>query len=172
MVIGAFYSEVGTTLIRDISRLDVDVDRVRKDLELKNDWPDEEFLRAAERIRSYQYTIVAERSDIEVLRDFVIQKREFLLRLLENPNLLEHEEFTELLWAVFHLTEELAVRKDLMTIPDSDLQHLTNDTKRAYTLFIREWLNYMKHLKDDYPYLFSLAVRTNPFNPDAVPEVH
>jgi hypothetical protein len=73
---------------------------------------------------------------------------------------------------VFHLTEELAVRKDLMTIPDSDLQHLTNDTKRAYTLFIREWLNYMKHLKDDYPYLFSLAVRTNPFNPDAVPEVH
>jgi hypothetical protein len=29
----------------------------------------------------------------------------------------------------------------------------------------------MKHLKIDYPYLFSLAVRTNPFNPDASPEV-
>jgi hypothetical protein len=29
----------------------------------------------------------------------------------------------------------------------------------------------MKHLKEDYPYLFSLAVRTNPFNPDASPVI-
>lgn len=30
---------------------------------------------------------------------------------------------------------------------------------------------YMKHLKEDYPYLFSLAVRTNPFDPNASAEV-
>jgi len=29
-----------------------------------------------------------------------------------------------------------------------------------------QWLAYMKHLKKEYPYLFSLAVRTNPFDPD------
>jgi hypothetical protein len=29
----------------------------------------------------------------------------------------------------------------------------------------------MQHLKTDYPYLFSLAVRTNPFDPDAKVEV-
>jgi hypothetical protein len=29
----------------------------------------------------------------------------------------------------------------------------------------------MEHLKNDYPYLFSLAVRTNPFNPNATVEV-
>jgi hypothetical protein len=171
MVIGAFYSEVGTGFIRHISSLDMEADKVRKDLELKTDWPDKEFQEAAERIKSYQYKIAAQRSDLKALRDFLVQKRDFLLGLLENPNLLEHEEFTELLWAVFHLTEELAVRKDLMTIPDPDVNHLTNDAKRAYSLLIREWLSYMKHLKNDYPYLFSLAVRTNPFNLEAAPEV-
>ena len=29
----------------------------------------------------------------------------------------------------------------------------------------------MEHLKTDYPYLFALAVRTNPFDPDARVEV-
>jgi hypothetical protein len=138
---------------------------------LKADWPDKEFLEAAERIKSYQFNIVAQRSDMKVLRDYLVQKRDFLLGLLENPNLLEHDEFTELLWAVFHLTEELTVRKNLMATPDSDVIHLVSDAKRAYSLLIREWLRYMKHLKNDYPYLFSLAVRTNPFNPEAVPEV-
>jgi len=32
-------------------------------------------------------------------------------------------------------------------------------------------LAYMKHLKKEYPYLFSLAVRTNPFDPGASVEV-
>jgi hypothetical protein len=29
----------------------------------------------------------------------------------------------------------------------------------------------MKHLKDNYPYLFSLAMRTNPFDHEASPVV-
>jgi len=93
------------------------------------------------------------------------------LRLLENPNLLEHESFTELLWAVFHLTEELCSRVDLKQFPDADFQHLSGDIKRAYVLLIAEWLAYMKHLRDSYPYLFSLAARMNPFDPKASPIV-
>ena len=108
---------------------------------------------------------------MEVLKNFLTGKRSFLLGLLENPNLLEHESFTDLLWAVFHLTEELNSRADTTGLPDTDYEHLSGDIKRAYVLLISEWLSYMKHLKVDYPYLFSLAVRTNPFDPDALPEV-
>ena len=71
--------------------------------------------------------------------------------------------FTDLLWAVTHLTEELSHRKDLKTLPNADYEHLSGDIKRAYIMLITEWLAYMKHLKESYPYLFSLAVRTNPF---------
>jgi hypothetical protein len=34
-----------------------------------------------------------------------------------------------------------------------------------------EWVEYMKHLKNEYPYLFSFAMRTNPFDDKATIEV-
>ena len=93
------------------------------------------------------------------------------MRLLENPNLLEHDTFTDALWAVFHLTEELTQRTDLHLLTVSDRKHLAGDAQRGYVLLIKEWLAYMAHLKNRYPYLFSLALRTNPFDPFATPEI-
>lgn len=90
---------------------------------------------------------------------------------MENPNLLEHDSFTELLWAVFHLTEELAYRESVEDLPISDYRHIAGDIERVYGLVIYEWLAYMKHLQSDYPYLFSLAIRTNPFNDHSSPIV-
>jgi len=75
------------------------------------------------------------------------------------------------LWAVTHLTEELSLRKDLSKCTDSDLGHLQGDMKRAYVILVYEWLEYMEHLKNKYPYLFSLAVRMNPFDPNASIEI-
>jgi hypothetical protein len=37
----------------------------------------------------------------------------------------------------------------------------------CHSLLISQWVDYMKHLKKNYPYLFSLAIRINPFIPDA-----
>ena len=108
---------------------------------------------------------------IDDLKDFLSERRAFLLRLLENPNLLEHEKFTELLWAVFHLTEELEYRGDLKSLPETDYRHIEGDIKRAYVILISEYLDYIKHLRSSYPYLFSLASRINPFNDEASPIV-
>ncbi len=41
------------------------------------------------------------------------------------------------------------------------------DVKRAYTLLGVQWLDYLRHLQTQYPFLFSLAVRTNPLDPQA-----
>jgi hypothetical protein len=30
-----------------------------------------------------------------------------------------------------------------------------------------EWLRYLRYIKTNYGYLFSLAIRTNPFDPEA-----
>ena len=107
----------------------------------------------------------------DMIKNFLKDKRQFLLALLENPNLLEHDSFTNLLWAVFHLTEELMHRRRLENLGDADYEHLSGDIKRVYHLLIAEWLEYMKHLKANYPYLFSLAMRTNPFDANACVEV-
>lgn len=171
MVIGAFFSEVGTQLLSSFADLDPQSDTLRKHVTATSDWSDRAFRDRRRSLNSHDYAIDIPREDLEQLRSFLLEKRGFLLVLLENPNLLEHDSFTDLLWAVFHLTEELGCRGNLEQIPDTDHDHLVGDAKRAYKLLVGEWLDYVKHLKDNYPYLFSLAVRTNPFDPDARPEV-
>ena len=71
--------------------------------------------------------------------------------------------------AVFsvHLAEGLVQRPSLEGLPAADMNHLSGDMRRAYGLLFSEWISYLAHLREDYPYLFSLAVRTNPFRPDA-----
>ncbi len=171
MVIGAFFSEVGTDLLKSFPDFDLHYDQIRRNLIVTGDWSEQEFSNVKKRLKNYDYKIESQKGDLEDLKSFLTGKRDFLLGLLENPNLLEHESFTDLLWAVTHLTEELACRVDLRRLPKTDYAHLSGDIKRAYILLISEWLAYMKHLKDSYPYLFSLAVRMNPFDPNASPEV-
>ncbi len=49
----------------------------------------------------------------------------------------------------------------------ADFKHIEGDIRRVFQLLTFEWLQYLKHLKNAYPYLFSLAVRTNPFDKEA-----
>jgi len=171
MVIGAFLSEVGTRLLAYFSDFDPKLDKIRKELVVTNDWSEHEFSSVSKRLKKYDYGVEIQKVELEDLANYLTGKRDFLLRLLENPTLLEHESFTELLRAVFHLTEELANREDLTQLPDTDYQHLAGDIKRAYVSLVHQWFDYMKHLKDNYPHLFSLAMRANPFDQDASPIV-
>jgi len=171
MVIGAFFSEVGTTLMKYFSSFDPYHDNICRALIVTPDWSDQDFAHARTRATTYDYGIDIHTGNLEELRTYLIEKRVFMLRLLENPNLLEHESFTDLLWAIFHLTEELAHRVDIKKLPDTDYEHLADDIKRAYGLLISEWVAYMRHLRDNYPYFYSLAIRTNPLDPNASPEV-
>jgi hypothetical protein len=171
MVIGAFFSEVGLDLLKLIVQYDPKGDELRNLLLASREWSPGDFLLVKDRAMSRKIVIDPENTGLEELRGFLNGKRGFLLGLLQNPNLLEHESFTELLWAVFHLTEELVLRTNIKKTGSTDLDHLMGDIRRAYGLVIIEWLQYMEHLKEDYPYLFSLAVRTNPFDPEASVQV-
>jgi len=171
MVIGAFFSSVGTRFLTYLSDSDPELDRIREHLVVTDDWSEQEFLSVSQRLKNYDYKIDIHRVDLEELRSFLVEKRDLLLRLLENPTLLEHESFTELLRAVFHLSDELESRDDVKGLPDTDYEHLANDTRRAYVLLVHEWVDYVKYLKGNYPYLFSLSMRMNPFDLEASPLV-
>lgn len=171
MVIGTFFNEVGRELMENLSSFNPNIDALNQDLKLMKEWPTKKFNELSGHLNGFQYTIEIQKSDLKQLKRYLVGKKDFLLRLLGNPNLLEHDAFTNLLWAVFHLTDELSHRKKIEQLPDSDLSHLSGDIKRVYRLLISEWLDYMHHLKDHYPYLFSLAMRTNPFDYEASPVV-
>jgi len=167
MVIGTFFSRVGTTLISCFAAHDPNLGSVRTDLVVTDAWSEENFSAVAKRMKTYEFDIDACTLDLERLRTFLLDREDFLVRMLENPVLLEHEDFTELLRATFHLTEELSRRGAIAECPNTDISHLGGDVKRVYGLLIHEWIAYMHYLKRNYPYLFSLALRTNPFDPES-----
>jgi len=167
MVIGVFYSEVGLWLLSDCARYDPGFDALRPELIITGQWTDKDFLKASKDSLIHNYGVDMTRVDLRRLKAFLLGKRDFLVRLLENPVLMEHQSFTDLLRSVFHVTEELAYRNDFEYLPSADLGHLAGDIKRVYHLLVSEWITYMKYLKKNYPFLFSLALRTNPFDREA-----
>jgi hypothetical protein len=172
MVIGTFFSEVGLELLRRFSSHTANAADLAPALDIEPAWARADFERARNAARRFSYDIRIPPAELARLKAFLAEKRSFLVMLLENPNLLEHDRFTDVLWAVFHLAEELSFRRgDLAALPEADLQHLMTDSRRAYAAVTTEWLAYVEHLKGEYPYLFSLAVRINPFNPEASPVV-
>jgi hypothetical protein len=139
MVIGAFFSEVGDELLRRVSVLDETAD-IREQFLVDTSWDARRYAEARRTASAHKYGVHMSATDLESLRDFIVSKRQFLLGLLQNPTLLEHESFTNVLWAVFHLAEELDHRADYPSLPKSDIAHLTGDVKRAYAATAVEWL--------------------------------
>jgi hypothetical protein len=171
MVIGVFYSEVGTNLLEILSRWDPEIESIQKELFVEGKSAVRKFSRICRYLKNHDYSIGSEKPDWDTVKAFLMTKKNFLLRLLENQNLLEHESFTDVLWAVFHLAEELEARKSLQGLPNADHKHLIGDVKRVYGQLALQWLKYMEHLKSNYPHLFSLSLRTNPFDRSATPIV-
>ena len=171
MVIGAFYSEVGNRLLSELLDSFDDRQEMCRHLNISEGWQLADFEQATSFAQSLELTPDYKKIDFPELKVFLMSKRNFMLTLLENPNLLEKDEFTDLLFATFHLTEELEARTDLSKLPREDLEHLSIDTRRMYSRLLIQWLVYAEHLKHKYPYLYSLVLRTHPFQENPSPSI-
>jgi hypothetical protein len=171
IVIGVFFSEVGMELLRGCLAIERRRDELQQALRGASAWTPTELEAAAARFRAWVPGAAPDVEQLERVRALLGERRAVLTSLMTNPSVLEHERFTDLLWAVFHLAEELAERTELRSLPATDLEHLAGDVQRVFPSLIAEWLSYLRHLQEDYPYLYSLAGRTNPFDPEAKAEV-
>jgi hypothetical protein len=167
MLVGAFFSTAGTPLLAVLAQADPDADSLAGSLVVTGDWKEEQFGAVRSCLSTHPCNVRIERVDLPALRAFLLGREDFLIRLVENPMVFEHESFTALILAVSHLTEEIKARSDVTALPTPDLQHLEADLRRVYSALVHEWVRYMAYLRAHYPYLFSLAMRTNPFDPSA-----
>lgn len=171
MVIGAFFAEMGDELLKIIIEAQTNLSEKAEWFNFSDEWTKKDFMELKNRLRNEDFDISLEIVDIIRLKEFLVNRRKFMLYLLQNSNLLEHQSFTDLLWSGFHLTEELMNRKKLDNLSQADFDHISKDISRLYSNLILEWVNYIEHLQKEYPFLFSLAVRTNPFNKAAKVEI-
>jgi hypothetical protein len=171
MVVGAFFSELGNYLLQDLLKHFDNRQEISQHLNITGEWTKKDFQKAADFAYHLKVDVDCRNIDLGRLKAFLAEKRTFLLTLLENPNLLEHDRFTDLLWATTHLDEELEARTSLMDLPEKDMEHLALDVQRMYDHLASEWLDYVQHLKAKYPFLFSLVLRTHPFQEQQSPVI-
>ena len=171
MIVGAFFSETGFELLGDIIKSDVNAPQIAEAISPQLNWTNKDFERARILFEQHDVDIRPTPEQLEVIRDLLCTKKQSLLALLTNQALLDHEAFTDLLWSISHLGDELMARTNFAQLPQSDIAHLGKDLERTYAILGIEWLNYLEHLQKRYPYLYSLAVRNNPLNPYCVVEV-
>ena len=164
ILIGLFYSVIGNKLLELCMNADPSINTIRDKTLIKMGWTERDFNKLQRYMKKYDYCIDMDRADFAQLKTILEEKTDLLVSLLENPSLIEHEMFTELLRATFHLREELTLRENIAGCGNEDLAHLCNDVKRVYSMLSMLWLDYVRDLKRRYPYLYSLALRNNPFN--------
>ena len=126
-------------------------------------WNNSAFSQTIKFLNDFDLAVKCDAKELESLKALLQNKRDFLIRMIENPNLLEHDTFTDMLLAIFHITEELIARDEFNDNNASDMLHLANDIKRALKTLLIQWVEYLQHLSAEYPYLYSLEVRRNPF---------
>ena len=172
MIMSTFFSEVGNDLISQLSS----VNKHKADtsyLESIKSWDDKDYENKLKEIKTinipFRADVTSEDREeyLTNIRNLLINKREFIVGLLNNPNLLEKEEFSKLLTAILHLDEELEHRPDLSKVTDVDFNHLNGDMERIYNILIHEWIYYLRYLNKHYPYMIALIIRTNPFDANA-----
>ena len=126
MVIEVFFSEFGKHLLVYLSNFDNNLNMIHDLIIDKDGTCRMDFKAAFKAMRSYKADIDMDKVHLHKLSKFLTDRRQFLVNLLQNPNLLEHQTFTETIMAVFHIAEELAAR-DLKNLSKEDIAHTKTD---------------------------------------------
>jgi hypothetical protein len=173
MLMSTFFSEVGYDLINQLSTVNKYKASTENLKSIKN-WNDADYENKLNELKNSNVDFSAmdipleKREEfLEDLRTLLAGKREFIINLINNPNLLEKEEFTGLINAILHLDEELEHRQKLDLVTNSDFAHLNGDMQRVYEKLVYEWVYYLRYLNKHYPYMIALIIRTNPFDETA-----
>jgi len=163
VAISTFFVESGAEIMMILSKFDKNH---RKECEMVklNELLDNKGKAAKKIVEGFEYNFQVESENLGELSTIMERNKSFLLILLENPNLNEHEAFTDMLWAAFHVADELKTRGDLENISVEDANHLAFDLLRAYKAMVVEWIGYINYLNDEYPFLYKIAIQKNPFN--------
>lgn len=174
MLIGLYFQELGFNLLRLI----VFADENRRDFQgvcaIGQDWKTNDFRSLEKWLSSRQLEIHPKKIDYDVLYQMLSSQKNLMVNLISNPTLLEHETFSELLIAVNHLHDEMTLRSKLKDVNGykPDYRHWKTDIERVYALSALQWIRYIEHLKEDYPFLYNAARVTNPFETSPLSDIY
>ena len=163
MLIGLFYTELGTKQLSDIDKGDAHAVMANQRTINSDTWNDQSFSKLHEDILNYDHELNIDKINLGDIKNKLYDNKDLLINLISNGNLLEHETFTEMLMTIMHLKEELDTRY-CDEIERYEIMHIEKDLMAVYKYLTIEWAEYMKYLSKNYPSLYCKALINNPFD--------
>lgn len=164
VIIGSFYHEIGNQLINELIVGDNNIGAMREYFYMDDSWTPLNFERLERLLEDYICDIEFGVVEIGKLALFLDERDDFILRLITNPSLSECDRFNELLMSLLHLRDELQNKYYDNKLNECELDHVKNDLCKTYRYLVIEWVDYIKHLRDYYPFLYQKALRASPFD--------
>lgn len=158
----SFFRDFGTELIEAMLPYANKSDILNRIASIDQSWTENDYMKASADLKANGVGTHCSKEDFLAIKQVLLRNKAHLQTVSSNSVLLEHEDLTDMLWAIFHITDELTLRGDLSSAGSADLAHLNEDTERALTGLLVNWLCHMNHIKTEFPYLYLLDVAKNP----------
>lgn len=91
------------------------------------------------------------------VRELLEGSRTELLILGSNPDLMEAECFTQLLWGCFHLLDEYRLRGDWAALKAEDISHFEEDFAQVLKLILVNNIDNAAYLRANFPNFYGAA---------------
>lgn len=156
MLTSTFYTHVGVYLIEAMLQVTDERAQLGSALAVQCDSEDE-VRKVQNRVKELDLHVHLTKECYDRVTDLMDQSSTAMLVLASSPVLLEHEEFTDMLWGIFHLTDERRIRGEYENLTEEDRLHLEKDYARVLTKLVSEAIANAQYLQKVYPDYYSRA---------------
>lgn len=163
MIESIFFNESGSDMLRYLLQCDPQSGELCRAMAISPDWSCRDFDAARRFLKNYSFSIDADKVDFFALHYHLVNRHKYFLKVIENPALMDHESFTDLILSMYHLWEELDYRTDLYNLNAADKADLGAVTESVYRQLASEWLLNVSYTQKHHAARFSNSMRNSPF---------
>ncbi len=160
MLCSGFFTEMGNELLQvllPLSKEKADIKNLFETVEV-NDGKSLDELR--EKINKMPIRIELNEAAYKKIEKMITESRDLLLIFSSNPLLIDHADFTKMLWALFHLVDEFRLRGPYESLSVADMGHIESDFAEILKLVLINWSRNRLFTKKQYPNYFNSSVGT------------
>ncbi len=156
MLTSSFFTQLGVYLIRAIA----DVAEMSPEIQEIVDFggPEEKSEAELQKVISdAKIKVHLDDKSYETVRKLLGEQQQTMLTLATSSMIHEHENFTEMLWGLFHVQDEFRLRGAYSDLSEQDISHMNTDFEEIFKLMLMNWIGNVRYLRKTYPGFYKVA---------------
>lgn len=158
MLCSGFFSEMGNELLQVIFPICLEKENIKNLFETSEIKDDKSFDAMREKLKVVPMHVELDGKSYDQVNKIICERRDVLLILSSNPLLLDHADFTKLIWGLFHLTDEFRLRGNYETLKKADLAHIEEDFSEILRYLLINWARNRVYTRKNFPNYYSSSI--------------